>query len=155
AVSRGAVVKFDPAEQAGPACRHASSAPEMVRRGAAPSFSFSLKNEGAERRLALRLSLAPLGGAACRVTGTRASRRSTGSVSPLGPLFRETGRTSFHFAPIQAGQPAPPFIRSASSHLRQPPSCDGHGRWSETTRTLVCVDQRPGRHTLLRSMNAS
>src|SRR3954471_6726811 len=24
-------------------------------------------------------------------------------VSPLGPLFRETGRTSFHFAPIQAG----------------------------------------------------
>ena len=66
------------------------------------------------------VSLAPLRGAARRVTGTRASRRSTCGVSPLGPLFRETGQTSFHFASIPAGDPAPPFIRATSSHLRQP-----------------------------------
>src|SRR3954454_11619673 len=79
-----------------------SSAPEIVRRGAPPSFP-SPSKEGGERRLAQHLGLAPLRGAACRVTGRRASRRSTCGVSPLGPLFRETGQTSFHFASIQAG----------------------------------------------------
>src|SRR4051812_16026033 len=70
-----------------------------VRRGAPPSL-LPGSHEGAERRLG-----AATWGIFARLPRDRQARRrrSTGGVSPLGPLFRETGRTSFHFAPIQVG----------------------------------------------------
>src|SRR4029079_6083043 len=96
-------------------------------------FPFSLtsvRERSAERRYGLHQ--APCG-AARRLTGTRTSRRSTGGVSPLGPLFRAPDGRSFHLAPIQAGtcaafhpvhvQPskAAPILRWARAVVRDDP----------------------------------
>ena len=68
--------------------------------------------EGAERRSALRIE-DTLEGATCRLSGTRASRRSTVAFLGSGPLFR--ARADEHnLAPIQAAL-ALPFSPSTSS----------------------------------------
>ena len=61
--------------------------------------------------MAQRLCLAPCGGAACRVTGTRASRRSTAAIFyAITVLLDRTGGL-FATRVIQAAF-ALPFIRS-------------------------------------------
>ena len=86
--------------------RRDSSAPEVVRRGAS-AFSLPLpsQREGAERRLALRLGLAPR--RRCRVPcGHAASRRSTVASSTPGPARR-----------VRTGGLSSPVIRAAFAAL--------------------------------------
>src|SRR5262245_172516 len=54
--------------------------PLQSGRGAAPLLLFAPSNEGAERRMALGNVGHLNEGAACRVTGTRAFRRSTAAI---------------------------------------------------------------------------
>src|SRR4051794_16983107 len=76
--------------------------------------------EGAERRRRYVLVWHLVRGAACRITGTRAC--------PALHLWRFSSRAALpgnrtdelSLRPDPGGQPAPPFIPSTSSHLKQP-----------------------------------
>ena len=115
--------------------RRDSSAPcvSEARGGAFISF-FPHMREGAERRLALR------------IVGTfRRCRVPLPARAPPGaPLvaFLLSGRSSgrrtdeLSLRPDPGGQPAPPFIRSTSSHLRQPRLA--------TERAVIRDDPGPG-----------
>src|SRR5438309_11975918 len=89
--------------------RRDSSSPWSVRRGASASLPFALAYaRGAERQKTHLLKSAPCG-AAHRVTGTRASRRSTAATfNAATALRRRTGGPHPHV--IQAAL-ALPFIR--------------------------------------------
>src|SRR5262249_21427016 len=50
---------------------------------------------------------------------------------------------SFHFAPIPAGEPAPPFIRSTSSHLRQPRLATARAVIRDDPKLLFALGQEP------------
>src|SRR5438128_905893 len=93
--------------------RRDSSPPLAVRRGAAPSLPFALAYaRGAERQKTHLLKSAPCG-AACRLTGTRASRRSTAAIfNAATALRRRTGGPYPHA--IQAAF-ALPFIRRVAA----------------------------------------
>ena len=99
--------------------------------------------EGAERRRRW-VAWAPHGACVPCDRHARRFRRSTCGVSPLGPLFRETGQTSFHFASIQAGDPAPPFIRATSSHLRQPRLATARAVIRDDPELCAACTQNPG-----------
>jgi hypothetical protein len=100
--------------------RRDSSAPGVSWRWGGAFSSFSLKNEGGERRLRRIVSRGTSKKApACRVTGRRAFRRSTVAIfDEATGLRRWTGGPHPHV--IQAAL-ALPFIRSSRSHSRQPP----------------------------------
>ena len=107
-----------------PACKHAhsyrrdSSPPLSVRRGGGAFLPFALactRERSAET--ALRFSSAPCG-AARRVTGTRASRRSTAAIfHAVTVLLRRTGGLH-RSVPGSIGAALHPIV---SSHSRRPP----------------------------------
>src|SRR4051794_16989646 len=93
--------------------RRDSSAPEVARRGAPPSFPSSLQRGSGAPVQALRHVGTSEKAPTCRVTGRRALRRSTVASLGSGPLFR--ARADEHnLAPIQTAL-APPFSPSTSS----------------------------------------
>ena len=83
-----------------------------------PNTSLPSQREGAERRLALLRSLAPRRRRPRAFARHAASRRSTVASSTPGPYFRVRTR-ELNPALIRAVF-RPPFIRTASSHRRQP-----------------------------------
>src|SRR5205807_6528130 len=95
------------------------SPPLLVRRGAAPSFPFTLAYaRGAERQKTHLLKSAPCG-AARRVTGARASRRSTAAIFYAVTVLLRSDRRDFPSRyPGSIGAALHPI---ASSHRRQPP----------------------------------
>src|SRR4051794_35865515 len=70
---------------------------------------------------AQRLGLAPLKGAACRVTGRRALRRSTVAIFDEATGLLPSDRGIFTTHVIQAAL-ALPFIRCCPSHFKAAPS---------------------------------
>src|SRR4051812_20115417 len=111
--------------------------------------------EGAERRGRYVLVWHLVRGAACRVTGTRASpalhlRRFSSRAALPGNRTDELS-----LRPDPGAQPAPPFIRSTSSHLRQPRLATARAVIRDDPEPCVASTQKPGRHTLLRQRTAS
>ena len=99
-------------------------------------ISLPSSHEGAERRKSLATRGTFAKAPACRLTGTRTSRRSTGGVSPLGTALPGAGRTSIT-SPRSGRHWRCPSVRPVQP-LKAAPICgDGHGRWSETTRALL------------------
>jgi hypothetical protein len=96
-------------------------APVVWSARGAPSFPFPHRREGAERRKALATLGTFAKAPACRVTGTHASRRSTGGVSPLGTALPGAGQTSLT-SPRSRRHSRRPSVRprpaiEGSSHL--------------------------------------
>jgi hypothetical protein len=107
----------------------------VVRRRAAGQFvAFRLfvvvgpGPEGAERRKAQRRGFRHLRRPRCRCRSAPPFGAPPRRFLASGPCFR--GRTAGGFAPARSRRVSPPFVRSASSHRRQPPlrGADGDPR---------------------------